>query len=142
MTTDTMALAKRFTDALHALDADAGKLDAMVELFADDATLENAALDLSGETREGTEGARAFWDTYRSQFETAETTFHHVTAGDEGESGGPAAGLFWTTAGKAPNGESLDYHGATLLAFDGDGKVSRFRGYYDTRQLVIHEPTA
>lgn len=140
MTDDTMALAERFTDALHALDKDADALDDMVALFAEDATLENAALDLEGETREGTDGARAFWDTYRKQFARAETTFHHVTAGDGGEAGGPAAGLFWTTRGESPDGQSLDYHGATLLAFDGDGKVKRFRGYYDTRQLEMEKP--
>ena len=137
MNDDTTALAERFTEALHALDADAGALDEMVALFAENATLENAALDLNGETREGTDGARAFWGAYRDQFETAETEFHRVTVGDGDDGGGRSAGLFWTTRGKAPGGESLDYHGATLLVFDGEGKVERFRGYYDTRQLSV-----
>ena len=137
MIDDTTSLAKRFTDALHALDADAGALDDMVALFAEGATLENAAPDPEGETREGTDGARAFWDAYRKQFAKAETEFHRVTVGDEDGADGRSAGLFWTTRGESPDGESLDYHGATLLVFDGEGKVNRFRGYYDTRQLVV-----
>ena len=133
--TDTLERAKRFTEALHAVDEGGdGAIDAMVELFADGASLENAALDLSGETREGKDGAKAFWTEYASQFDTAKTEFHHVTAD------GSAGGLFWTTNGKSPAGESLDYHGATLLEFDDAGLVERFRGYYDTRQLTMEKP--
>ena len=135
MSDDTLKLAKGFTDALHAVDADGdGALDDMVALFADDAAIENAALDLSGETRSGKDGAREFWSEYAQQFESASTEFHHVTAD------GSAGGLFWTTSGASPSGESLSYHGATLLEFDDAGLVKRFRGYYDTRQLTMRKP--
>ncbi len=132
---NTLKLAKGFADALHAVDADdEGALDAMVALFADDAAIENAALDLSGDTLSGKDGARTFWSEYAQQFETAKTEFHHVTAD------GGAGGLFWTTSGESPSGESLSYHGATLLVFDDAGLVKRFRGYYDTRQLTMRKP--
>lgn len=128
----TLDRAKRFTEALHAVDAGGdGAVDAMVKLYAPDARLMNAALDLNGETRDGHEGAHAFWSAYAQQFDTAETTFHHVTAD------GAAGGLFWTTKGKSPEGDPLEYHGASLLVFDDEGLVSSFRGYYDTRQLTL-----
>ena len=132
MADDTMARAKRFAEALHALDDDAGALEGMVELFSEQAALTNAATELTGDSFDGRDGARTFWTEYRAQFEEAETEFHHVTAGEDG-----SAGLFWSTRGKAASGESLDYAGATLLVFDGDGQVERFHGYYDTRQLVV-----
>ena len=132
---NTLDLAKRFAEALHAVDAgEDGAIDAMVELFADGASLENAALDLSGDTMTGKGDAKAFWSEYAGQFETAKTEFHHVTAD------GSAGGLFWTTNGTSSSGESLDYHGATLLEFDDAGLVKRFRGYYDTRQLTMEKP--
>ena len=130
----TTERAKRFTDALHALDDDAGALDQMVELFSEQAKLTNAAMALTGDSFSGQDGARTFWEEYRAQFEEATTEFHHLTAGEDG-----SAGLFWTTCGKAASGEPLDYAGATLLVFDGDGQVERFHGYYDTRQLVVSD---
>lgn len=131
---ETIERARRFTDALHALDRDADALDGMLELFAEEAELSNAATELIGEGGfRGRDGARTFWSEYREQFAEAETEFRHVTAGEN------SAGLFWSTRGKAASGESLNYVGATLLVFDDAGLVERFHGYYDTRQLVVSE---
>lgn len=131
---DTAERAKRFAEALQALDADVDAIEPMVELFSERAELTNAATALTGDSFGGRGGARTFWEEYRAQFEEATTEFHHVTAGEDG-----SAGLFWNTRGKTADGESLDYAGATLLVFDEEGLVERFHGYYDTRQLVVSD---
>ena len=129
--TDTMALTRRFAETLQALERSEDALDDMVELFAERATIANSALDLEDKRHEGRDGARAFWTTYREQLADIETEFHDTTAGEG------SGGLFWTTKGKGADGEPIEYRGATLLAFDADGSIERFRGYYDTRQLVL-----
>ena len=129
--TDPMALTKRFADALHAVDESEEAIDAMVELFAEGAEIRNAALDLEEQTLEGREGARSFWTTYREQLTDVSTTFRHTTSGEG------SGGLFWITSGKGADGEPVEYHGATLLVFDDGGLIEGFRGYYDTRQLVL-----
>lgn len=122
--------AQKFIDALHTLeqgsDAD---VDGIVALFADDAQLTNAALRLAGEERRGSDGARQFWGEYRRTLGQARSEFFKVTAGDD------AAGLFWTTKGTGNNGQPMEYDGSTLLVYDDDGKITLFRGYYDTREL-------
>ena len=129
--TDTMELTRRFADALHAVDESEDAIDDMVALFAENAEIRNAALDLEGEKHEGREGARDFWKTYRQQLSDVSTTFHQTTAGEG------SGGLFWVTSGKGADGDAIEYHGATSLAFDDDGLIAHFRGYYDTRQLVM-----
>lgn len=94
----TQQLAQQFIDALHTLEqGDVSNAEqnvsAMVELFSDDATLTNAALKLTGEERNGTDGATTFWTEYRKTFGEAYSDFFQITANDE------SAGLFWTTKG-------------------------------------------
>jgi len=125
-------LAQQFIDALHALEQGGGnEVDNLVALFSGDAHLTNAVLELAGHERTGRDGARRFWTEYKSTLGQAFSTFHHVTTGDN------VAGLFWTTEGSGPDGQPVKYHGATLLEFDGSGKIKFFRGYYDTRELTV-----
>ena len=130
----TEQTARRFIDALHALEQDGeSRLETMVALFADTATITNAALKQAGHVREGRDGAERFWTDYVATFRGAATEFHQVTLGDK------AVGLFWTTRGGTAGGDTrLDYDGATLLELDGsdDGRIVRFSGYYDTRALT------
>ncbi len=127
--------ADTFIAALHALEEAEGDggdaLDALVNLYAPDATLTNAALALTGESRTGTDQIRAFWSDYKKTLGKAFSHFHQITASEN------AAGLFWTTKGTgADHAEgSAEYDGVTLLVFGDDGKISQFRGYYDTQQL-------
>jgi len=127
--------ADTFINALHALEEaegdSAGALDALVALYAPDATLTNAALALTGESRNGTDEIRAFWAEYKKTLGKAFSHFHQVTANDE------SAGLFWTTKGTGADHVegSAQYDGVTLLLFGSDGKIQNFRGYYDTQQL-------
>ncbi len=121
-------VAAAFIDALHALEAHGEEqVETMVKLFADDARLTNAALD--GKELTGQEGTRQFWSEYRKTFGEVRSEFSHVLADEQ------AAGLFWRTEGAARDGQSLGYDGVSLLELAEDGKISFFRGYYDTREL-------
>ncbi len=130
--TQIEAKAKEFIDALHTLEQgsvdDANQLAA---LYADDATLRNAALDNKGNEMSGADEILRFWVQYKETLGEVFSDFHHVTVSDS------AAGLFWTTTGKNPAGDEVNYHGATLLQFNTEGKIEFFRGYYDTRELVV-----
>ena len=129
---DTKSQAQTFIDALHALEQ--GTTDdvaALVALYAQDATLNNSALDSKGDAMEGTEQITKFWTEYKETLGEIFSKFHHVTTDDS------SAGLFWTTEGKNPAGDTVHYHGSTLLQFDSDGKIEFFRGYYDTRELTV-----
>ncbi|HYF63251.1 MAG TPA: nuclear transport factor 2 family protein [Herpetosiphonaceae bacterium] len=123
--------ARRFIEALHALEGgDDGGLDRICGLFSDDAVLTNAALRLADKEYRGRSGVREFWQAYRGTFAAIRSEFSHVTAGDG------AAGLFWSSAGQDASGQPVSYDGVSLLEFDQSGRIARFRGYYDTRQLV------
>lgn len=126
----TRDLAQTFIDALHTLEqGSVDDVDALVALFSDDARLINAALKLAGDERRGQDGARSFWQEYRRTFGEAYSEFFQVTTSDD------AAGLFWTTKGTGNDGQPMEYDGVSLLVFDDQGKIARFRGYYDTREL-------
>ena len=67
---DIKSQAQTFIDALHALEqGSTGDVAALVALYADDATLNNSALDSKGTAMEGTEQIAKFWTEYK------ETTF-------------------------------------------------------------------
>ena len=124
--------AQTFIDALHALEQGGDEhAQDVADLFATDATLTNAALQLRGQEANGQSEVLRFWQEYRSTLGTVESKFHHITTNER------AAGLFWTTQGRNPNGEDVHYHGCTLLEFDDDGQIAFFRGYYDTRELQL-----
>ena len=130
-------LARRFIDALHALERDGpDAVDAMAALFGDEATIANAALDLAGAERTGVAGVRAFWTDYCHSLAGASTSFHAVTAS------ATAVGLFWTTGlANAPGGAPSEYPGATLLSrAAGSDRIDAMRGYYDTRALSTKSP--
>jgi ketosteroid isomerase-like protein len=124
----TKEIAEAFIDALHSLeDGNANNVEQMIELFADDARLTNAAL--RGRELSGTEGIRQFWTEYRQTFGAVHSEFSHVLVDEE------AAGLFWRTQGTHRDGQPIDYHGVSLLELSEDGRIRFFRGYYDTGEL-------
>jgi ketosteroid isomerase-like protein len=127
---DTSTLADEFIAALHALEAgEDGALERIVGLFAEDAVLTNAALKLADDERDGREGVSNFWENYRHTFREIRSEFHQITRNDE------AVGLFWVASGRDAQGEAIQYDGATLLVLGDDGLISKFHGYFDTRQL-------
>jgi len=115
-------LTERFTSALSELHADS-TADALVALFTEDATLSKL-----GDQHEahGPEGARTFWQEYRSVFSDVDVTFTHTTADEH------TVALEWTSAGSlAGGGRRISYAGVSLL--EGDGElISGFRTYYDS----------
>jgi ketosteroid isomerase-like protein len=126
----TLELGQQFAETLHAVDRrEEGAIERMVELFSPEARLTNASLKLAGEERSGRDGVRSFWENYQQSFQEAETEFFQLTSGER------AAGLFWTTRGRDATGEAIEYDGVSLLVFGDDGKITLFRGYYDTREL-------
>lgn len=129
---DTEMLGRRFVEALHALES-AGDyaLDEMVALFAPDATLSNAALRRAGAERTGADGVREFWSEYVRSFKGARTEFRAITCSEH------EVGLFWTTHATDPDGGERSYDGASLVAYDGQGRVVLFSGYYDPADLQL-----
>ena len=125
---DSKTLADTFIVALHELEQaqDESLVSSLVELYADNAELTNTALLLGGEKLSGKEGATEFWTQYKKTIGVGKSHFHHIAASEN------TAGLFWKTT---VMGGDAQYDGATLLEFDGDGKIAFFQGYYDTRQL-------
>lgn len=125
-------LAQQFIDALHALETGSDvHVQELAEMYAEDATLCNSALDLRDMEVNGKNEVVRFWAEYKSTLGQVKSEFHHITLSER------AAGLFWTTKGTNPNGEPINYHGATLLEWNDEGLIQFFRGYYDTRDLEI-----
>lgn len=129
-------MAQEFIDALHALEKaevsdSENALERLVSLYAEDAHLTNAALRLTGEEHQGTQEIHAFWLDYKKTLGKAYSDFSQVTVNNE------SAGLFWVTKGTDRDGHegAVHYDGATLLVFDGQGKIRYFQGYYDTHQF-------
>lgn len=126
------AKASEFIDALHALEqGSAADAQQLALLYAPDATLRNSALDNKETEMKGADQILRFWVEYKETLGQVFSKFHHVTASEN------AAGLFWTTTGVNPAGDQINYHGATLLQFNSEGQIEFFRGYYDTRELVV-----
>ena len=126
----TLELAKEFSQALHAVDRrEQGAIERIAGMYSPEARITNAALKLAGEERNGLDGARVFWEQYQNSFREASTAFFELTCSERG------AGLFWTTKGTDAAGDSFSYDGVSLLVFDDEGRITLFRGYYDTREL-------
>lgn len=113
-----------FTDALQQFEKD-GDVGPFRALFADSAEF------VRPEGGRGTPTeVDAFWESYRTQFSEISTEFTHV------QEAGDVAALEWVSRGKLAAGRDIDYHGVSLLTYDGEGKVSRFATYYDTVPFV------
>jgi len=115
---------QQFIEALQVLERDSDPT-AMLDLF-----MENSEAGNIVSTREfiGVEGAREFWETYRNSFGEVDSTFRNVIV-----SNGRAA-LEWTTTGTSPAGTPIAYEGVSILEM-ADGKITRFRAYFDPHDL-------
>jgi steroid delta-isomerase-like uncharacterized protein len=117
-------VADRFVEALRKLE-EARNIDALVEIHTEDCDVGNVAVP---RTFSGHDGLREFWKGYRDTFGEMKSEFRNVFADDGGH-----AALEWNTSGEA-NGKNVSYDGVSLLEIE-DGKVSRFRAYFDPRAL-------
>lgn len=123
--------AQRFIDALHRLE-EQQDLDGMVSLFADGAEVSNPTDD---SPHQGREGARHFWDTYRRSFREIHSEFRNVTES------GDVAMLEWVSRGRAADGSPIEYDGVSVVEYE-DGRVRRFRAYFDAATLQTQMPRA
>ena len=117
-------VAERFVDALHKLEEDRD-VETLVEIHTEDCDVGNVAVP---KTFSGHEGLREFWTSYRETFGNMRSEFRNVFADDAGH-----AALEWNTSGDA-NGNDVSYDGVSLLEI-ADGKVNRFRAYFDPRTV-------
>jgi steroid delta-isomerase-like uncharacterized protein len=117
-------VADRFVEALRRLEEDRD-VEALVEIHAEDCDVGNVAVL---RTFSGHDGLREFWTSYRDTFGEMKSEFRNVFADDAGH-----AALEWNTSGEA-NGKNVSYDGVSLLETE-EGKVSRFRAYFDPRSL-------
>lgn len=106
-----------------------GNVDALVALHAPDVTLRN----LTTQTWEGQDGARAFWEAYLSAFDRIRSEF---TRSQENDGLGV---MEWEATGQVKGGHELAYRGVSLIDIE-DGQVKTFRTYYDSAAFV--EPAA
>jgi len=123
-------VAEKFVEALWKLEQDRD-VEALVEIHTDDCDVGNVAVP---RTFSGHEGLREFWTSYRDTFGDMKSEFRNVFADEAGH-----AALEWNTSAQA-NGNDVSYEGVSLLEIE-DGKVSRFRAYFDPRTVndqVVH----
>ncbi|WP_019140741.1 nuclear transport factor 2 family protein [Noviherbaspirillum massiliense] len=124
--------ADRFIEELHHLeDGDAAGADRLAQLFAPDAELVNPVIERTDGSRHGQEQIAAFWREYASSFGSIHSDFFDIMASDH------SAGLFWRSSGTSAAGQPLNYEGVSLLVFDDAGKIARFQGFFDTRQMTL-----
>jgi steroid delta-isomerase-like uncharacterized protein len=118
-------VADKFVEALRKLEEDRD-LEALVKIHTEDCSVGNVAVP---ETFSGHDGLREFWTGYRKTFDEMRSEFRNAFADDAGH-----AALEWTTEGTS-DGKTVYYDGVSILEIE-DGKVGRFRAYFDPRGLT------
>jgi steroid delta-isomerase-like uncharacterized protein len=123
-------VADKFVEAFWKLEEERD-VEALVEIHTDDCDVGNVAVS---RTFSGHDGLREFWTSYRNTFGDMKSEFRNVFADEASH-----AALEWNTSAQA-NGNDVSYEGVSLLEIE-DGKVSRFRAYFDPRTVndqVVH----
>jgi hypothetical protein len=127
-----MAIADRFITELRCIeDGDTAGIDRIVDMFADDAELTNPIIERDGSGRAGRDQIADFWREYGATFKNIHSEFFDITASDH------SAGLFWRSTGSDATGQPLEYEGVSLLELDDRGKIRRFKGFFDSRQVTM-----
>ena len=114
------ALADRFVQSLKQLERDRD-LDAIVQLFADDAELSRAPRRAR---YQGKDGARTFWSEYLDAFRSIETRFEKVSETPD------SVVLEWHSVATTKQGNHIEYDGCSIVE-GRDDTVRGFRTYYD-----------
>jgi ketosteroid isomerase-like protein len=118
-------MTERFVTALRELHQNR-EVEPLVDLFADDATLNKAGIPHG---QSGKDGARAFWEEYREVFDDIDATFTH-TVTDDG-----LAYLEWRSEGTLRDGTDFCYDGVSVLESRNE-EIGAFRTYYDTAAFL------
>lgn len=116
--------ADEFIAALRECE-DAGSVDALAALYADDAQTSNPEAKAP---QRGVEGARRFWTGYRKSFERIHSRFHTILEGED------KAMLEWTSDCETSAGMQTSYDGVSVFETR-DGKITRFTAYFDPAEL-------
>ena len=117
-------VADKFVEALWKLEQERD-VEALVQIHTVDCDVGNVAVP---RTFSGHDGLREFWTSYRDTFGDMKSEFRNVFADEAGH-----AALEWHTSGEA-NGNEVSYEGVSLLEIQ-NGKVTRFRAYFDPRRV-------
>lgn len=117
--------AEKFMQTLQQIE-EKKNVESLVSLFTEDAELSNLATPVP---LQGKNGARQFWQKYLSVFQQIHSKFTNVV-----ESDGSAV-LEWISEGTLTTGEPLKYQGVSIIE-KVDGKVQRFRTYYDSAAFL------
>lgn len=120
----TKPTADEFIAALRQCE-DAGNVDALAALYADDARTSHPE---AREPQTGIEGARRFWQAYRKSFETIHSRFHTILEGED------RAMLEWTSDCETAAGVKTSYDGVSVFETQ-NGKITRFTAYFDPAEL-------
>ncbi|NEX63942.1 nuclear transport factor 2 family protein [Noviherbaspirillum galbum] len=129
---EVQTAANRFIEELHRLeDGDEASADRLAAMFAPDAELTNPILQQDGGSRKGHDAIADFWHQYSATFGDIHSDFFDVVAGDH------TAGLFWRSSGTTATGQPLQYDGVSHLELNDEGKIARFQGFFDTRQMTF-----
>jgi ketosteroid isomerase-like protein len=117
----SIASAQTFMTALQKVEETRG-VEPLTELFADDCSVSNLAMQ---EPATGRQGAAQFWRQYLHVFQEIHSEFSHWVETDQ------AIVLEWNSKGRLNDGQPVQYAGVSVIE-KGDGKVHRFRIYYDS----------
>lgn len=124
-------MAQTFIAALHRCEQQR-ELDSLVELFSDNAELTNIN---HAQPFQGREGVQRFWNEYRSIFKNITSEFKHIVQGER------VIVLEWISAGTLATGKEFRYPGCSILEIE-NGKIVKFRAYYDASPLISHARAA
>ena len=117
--------ADEFIAALRQVE-DAGNVDAIAALYADDSRTSNPT---EHEPQTGVDGARTFWEAYHKSFATIHSRFHSILESED------RAMLEWTSDCETAAGVKTSYDGVSVFE-TANGKITRFTAYFDPADLT------
>lgn len=101
----------------------------IVALYADDSTTENLSIG----PLSGVDGARDFWRRYLDVFSDIRSEFFHSSDDDR------TGTMEWVARGHLASGKPIEYKGISVIEVE-NGKVKKFRSYYDSAAFVHEAP--
>jgi len=123
----TQQIAYNFIEALSALEHD-GELEPIVATFGDSCEIQTWVTTAK---LHGKEGARVFWNHYKTTFRHVQSTFRNIVVDDN------RIALEWTAAGTDRSGQEIHYDGVSILDTT-ETSITRFRTYFDSGVASVH----
>lgn len=123
----TQQIAYSFIQALSALEHD-GELEPMIATFGDSCEIQTW---ITTAKLHGKEGARVFWNHYKTAFRHVHSTFRNIVVDDN------RIALEWTATGVGRSGQEVHYEGVSILD-TAETSITRFRNYLDSEVVRVH----